>query len=164
VKVLFGAFWLWSMVFSGVAQASEVAYADLQSIFYSMPERKTVETKLKEYASSKRAALGAKEKALQDRYTQIMKQVEAGQLSPVGQQSAEQELMKMQSDLQQAAATAEQDVAKKEAELMKPLNDKVLAALEKVRVAKGLDLILDASLVAAGSRSLDVTDAVKQAL
>ena len=164
MKVVAGVFWLWTLVFGGAANASEIAYADLASIFYSMPERKRVESALQQFAEQKRSALAAKERTLQERYAQIMKQVEAGQLSPVGQQTAEKELMTMQADLQKAALAADQEVAAKEKELMKPVNAKVLAALEKVRSAKHLDLIIDKQAIAAGATSFDVTDAVKSAL
>ena len=54
-------------------------------------------------------------------------------------------MQSMQQNIQTYRETATQDLQKKQAEMMRPLYDKAIAAIEKVAAAQGFEYVLDAS-------------------
>jgi outer membrane protein len=90
-------------------------------------------------------------------------------LSEAKRKEKEQEIEQKKTEWQQMANEIfgpEGKAEKRNAELTKPLLDKINAALEKVALAEGYDLILDTvnGNVAYGRKELDITDRVLEEL
>ena len=122
------------------AQALKVGYTDHEIIIINMPEYQNIQKQLQEeYQKS--------QQELQTQYQDYQQQVEQYQkrqsLMPEDKRAEkEQELMQLQQNIQQQAAQKDQALGTKEAELMKPLLEKVQTAIDKVAEGKSLDIVL----------------------
>ncbi len=72
----------------------------------------------------------------------------------------------MEQNIQQYQQTAQQDIQKKQAALLKPLIDKARAAIQKIAKEQGFDYVIDAteggSLILANGK--DLMEEVKKEL
>jgi outer membrane protein len=122
------------------AQALKLGYTDHEIIIINMPEYQEVQKQLQtDYQGS--------QQELQTLYQDYQQQVERYQkqqslMSEDKRTTREQELMQIQQSIQQQAQEKDQALASREAELMKPLLEKVQKAIDSVSQAKGLDLVL----------------------
>lgn len=117
-----------------------IGYTDHEILISNLPEYRDIEQQLaSEYESSQRV--------LQAMLEDFQGQVETYQkrqalLSASKQAERETELAEVQQELQQKAADAEQDFAKRQAELLSPVFERVDAAIKKVADEMNLDLVL----------------------
>lgn len=117
-----------------------IGYTDHEILISNLPEYHDIEQQLaSEYESS--------QKVLQAMLEDFQGQVETYQkrqalLAPSKQAEREAELAEVQQELQQKAADAEQDFAKRQAELLSPVFERVDAAIKKVADEMNLDLVL----------------------
>ena len=80
-------------------------------------------------------------------------------------QIRQQELQEMQQRIQLFYQTAEQDIQKKQQELLAPVHDKMTKAIKAVGERDGYTYIFDsASMVHIGADAIDATPAVKKEL
>ncbi len=159
ISVLFAMVMM--LMTAGVANAQKIAALDYEQILSLMPETKKVTTDLDTFSKTKEAEL----KKLGDTFqADIQKyQAEGAKLTEAQRTAKEAELQKTQTNLQQMAATAQQDLMKRRETLLKPVLDKLNGAIEKAAKANGWDFIIDASaLIYRGGT--DATAAVKKEL
>lgn len=159
LSVLFAAVLMLMTV--GVAKAQKIAALDYEQVLSIMPETKKVSTDLEAFSKSKEAEL----KKLDDAFkVDVQKyQAEGAKMTEAQRTAKEAELQKTGQNLQQMAATAQQDLLKKRETLLKPVVDKLNAAIEKAAKTNGWDFIIDASaLIYRGGT--DATAAVKKEL
>ena len=146
---------------TGVAKAQKMAALDYQEVLSLMPETKKVSADLDSFSKSKEAEL----KKMGDTWqADVQKyQSEGAKMTDAQRQAKEAELTKTQQNLQQMALTAQQDLGKRRETLLKPIIDKLNAAIERAAKANGWDYIIDASalIYKAGP---DATAAVKKEL
>ena len=122
------------------AQAMKLGYTDHEIIIINMPEYQEVQKQLQtDYQGS--------QQELQTLYQDYQQQVERYQkqqslMSEDKRSAREQELLQLQQSIQQQAQEKDQALATREAELMKPLLEKVQKAIDTVSQNKGLDLVL----------------------
>ena len=122
---------------------SKIAHIDTQKLISEMPEviaaqkqiqalEKTytndIENSIKEYTAKAQAY-----------------EAEARNQTDIVNQARQNEMQSMQQNIQTYRETATQDLQKKQAEMMRPLYDKAIAAIEKVAAAQGFEYVLDAS-------------------
>ncbi len=141
-----------------------VAYVEAETIVNEMPEYKEAKDKLAALNDSLQKQLqdeGAKFQAYQQK---IMSEQSAGTLSPQKEREAGAKLQKMQEDLQQKMAAAEQQIMGKEAELTKPMYDKFNEALKTVAKANGYAYIIDKKVLLYSEDGIDATAKVKTQL
>lgn len=122
------------------AQSLKIGYTDHEVIIANMPEYRQLRQQLQQEYEKGQAELQTQFKEYQDKLDKYQKQ--QALLSAERRQEREQELGKLQADLQQAAQQKEQGLAEREAELMGPILEKVQVAIDEVAQAKGLDLVL----------------------
>ena len=159
ISVLFAVVLM--LMTAGVANAQKIAALNYEEILSLMPETKKVTTELDTFSKTKEAEL----KKLGDTFqADIQKyQAEGAKLTEAQRTAKEAELQKTQTNLQQMAATAQQDLMKRRETLLKPVIDKLNGAIEKAAKANGWDFIIDASaLIYRGGT--DATAAVKKEL
>lgn len=127
----------------GTAKAQKIASLDYQEVLSLMPETKKVTTDLDTFSKSKEAEL----KKMGDSFqAEVQKyQTEGAKMTEAQRQAKEAELTKTQQNLQQVAVTAQQDLGKRRESLLKPVLDKLNAAIERAAKANGWDYIIDSS-------------------
>lgn len=140
LSVLFAAVMMFVAVGTASAQ-QKLAHMDYQEVLALMPEAKKVSTDLDTFSKTKEAEI----KKLADAWEADVKkyQDEAPKMTEAQRSAKEAELGKTQQNLQQMATTAQADLLKKRETLLKPVVDKLNAAIAKVAKANLWDYILD---------------------
>ncbi|MGC4128313.1 MAG: OmpH family outer membrane protein [Bergeyella sp.] len=161
MKKLSAIFAIITMFAAGSANAQKIASMDYESVLSAMPEAKKLTTDLDAFSKAKGDELNKQAAAWQAEVEQYQKA--AGGLTEAQRAAKEEELQKKQQNLQQLNLTAQTDLGKKREEGLKPIIDKINAAVEKVSKANGFDFVIDSSaLIYKGGA--DATPLVKKEL
>ncbi|MBK8193079.1 MAG: OmpH family outer membrane protein [Lewinellaceae bacterium] len=120
-------------------------HMNLGNLLESMPETKKANDMLKVFADALSAKDDSLTKAFQGAYAQLEKEYNAGQLTPVQAQQRQAELQKQQEEIQKFEQDAQQAVAAKREELLKPILTKVEDAVKVVAKENGYLMIFDTS-------------------
>ena len=122
---------------------SKVAHINSQALISEMPKVKEAQAQLeklqKTYATEIEATMKEYQTKLQTYSADAQNQTE------VTNQARQKELAGMEQNIQLYQQTAQQDIQKKQAELLKPLVEKAKAAIQKVAKAQGFDYVIDAT-------------------
>jgi outer membrane protein len=143
-KILFVA--LSFMLFSFAAEAQRYAIVDSKYILDKMPEYKDAQKKLDQFSEQWQKEIEDKEAVLNRMYKDF--EAEQVMLSEELKKKREDELFvreKEVRDLQRKRFGFEGDLFKKRQELVKPVQDKVYNAIQKIAVSRQYDFILDKS-------------------
>jgi len=118
---------------------------------------KSVETMLKD----KQAQLDQRQKELE----KLLSEVEKGSslLSEDVKRQKEDKLQKDYKDFQRFKTDSEEEIEKKRNEILKQINDELVAVISKFGKEEGYTLILDRSVVLYAPEAVDVTDKVIKA-
>ena len=122
---------------------TKVAHINTTELIQGMPETKAAQADIERVGKTYRADIDAMKKDLKtkaDRY-----ELEAGTKT---QEENEKRLIEVQTDnqsIQQYAANAQQQLQKKEVELIEPITVKAKAAILKVAKAQGFTYVLDST-------------------
>lgn len=126
------------------ANAQEkIAHINVTSLLSEMPEMVAAQEELKKLQETLRADIESSLTELQNKYTQYSN--ESTSKSEEENQKRAQELQGFEKNIGEAQQAAQQELAKKQAELYKPITDKAKSAIEKVAAAQGVDYVIDAS-------------------
>lgn len=146
-----------------IAQDIKIAYVNTQEIFLALPETNLMRTQLENLNSQYERDL----KQMQDEYTNKFSTYVAQQdsLTENIRLRRQQELSDLQQRIENTAAVAQQDLQKKQQELMTPIQEKIQGAIKSVGDAQGYTCVLDPSvLLYTGSNAIDATSLVKTKL
>ncbi len=162
LKLVLVALLLW--MGTSNANAQKIAHINVQKIMTEMPEFKAGQAQLKKlYATYQKEF-----KEMQDAYQAKLKkyQDESKTVSEQENQKRVKELMAMEKNISKSQQEIQQEAQKKEADLMKPIQEKLMKAIKDVAKEKGYDYVFDSSgptnlIVANGS---DLYAAVKAKL
>ena len=159
LSVLFAAIVMFMC--AGVANAQKIASIDYEVILSAMPEAKKMTTELETFSKTKSDELNKQAATFQGEVEAYQKV--AGGLTDAQRAAKEDELGKKQKSFQELSTLAQQDLAKKRETLVKPIIDKLNAAVAKVAKANNYEFIVDSStLVYKGGA--DATPLVKKEL
>lgn len=122
------------------AASVKIGYTDHELIIVNMPDYRTIQEQLQKEYQGSQEEIQTLAKDYQDKLDKYQKQ--QALLSPERRQEREQELITLQGQIQQTAQEKEQGLAEREAELMRPLFERVQKAIDEVAVEAGLDLVL----------------------
>lgn len=125
----------------GQAQTQKIAYIDKDAIVADMPEYKRAKSELESFTKQLQNKVKAEEEKLLKFQQETMQQ--ATGMPQEQLQKKEAEFLSMQENLQKLAAQADQDLIKKERELIKPIFDKLQIALNMVGKAQGYAYVFD---------------------
>jgi outer membrane protein len=128
------------------ANAQRYAIVDTKFILDKMPEYKEAQTKLDQFSEQWQKEIDTKQVALDKMYKDY--EAEQVMLSEDLRKKREDEIFvreKEVRDLQRKRFGFEGDLFKKRQELVKPVQDKVYTAIQKIAVARLYDFILDKS-------------------
>ena len=138
---------LLALVFTlGAAQAQRYAVIDSKYILEKMPEYKEAQGKLDQFSQLWQQEIDAKQATLDKMYKDY--DAEQIMLPDALKKKREDELYNKEKelrDLQKRRFGFEGDLFKKRQELIKPIQDKVYTAIQKLAVEKSYDFILDKS-------------------
>lgn len=133
-------------LFTGMLNAQRYAIIDTRYILSKIPEYKTAELRLQQTSETWQKEIDAKQTALDKMYKDY--EAEKIMLSNELQKKREDELFNKEKeirDLQKRRFGYEGDLFKERQKLIKPLQDKVYNAVQKLAVARSYDFILDKS-------------------
>ncbi len=143
--------------------AQKLGHTDGQALLMSLPERTTIEESLKKTAKEYETTLAT----MKADYDAKVKDFETnrGTWPEAILQSKAKAITDLEQNMYDLQQTANSDLENRQAELLKPLIDKVNNAIDKVAVANGYTYIFDSgvgALLYLGGD--DVTDLVKAQL
>ncbi|WP_396602247.1 OmpH family outer membrane protein [Algibacter sp. R77976] len=138
----------------GFTQAqSKVAHINTQELISAMPAAKTAQAEIealgKTYQTDIQASI--------TEYQNTVKQYEAEASTKTDEENQKRglELQEKQQRIQQFRADAQKDLANKEAELFKPIQEAAMKAINDVAKAKGYDYVIDrATLIVANGTDI----------
>jgi outer membrane protein len=122
---------------------SKVAHINTQELVTSMPETKTAQAELDKLRKTYQADLQTMQTELKNKIDQY----DAEAASQTDEENAKrvQEVQGMQQSIQQYGGQAQQDMQKKELDLLKPITERARVAIQKVARAQGFQYVLDST-------------------
>lgn len=152
----------------GIASAQKYCVIDSEKVFRSLDEYNKAMTQLDELGKSYQTAVDNKFKSVETLYNNYMAQ--RNNLSASSRAALEQQILQKEEEAQkyqQELFGEEGMLMKKRIELIKPIQEKVFAAIEAYAKANGYELVLDkasnASILYFGS-AVDHTDKIIEEL
>ncbi|TGV00870.1 OmpH family outer membrane protein [Flavivirga rizhaonensis] len=120
---------------------SKVAHISTQELIDAMPAAKAAKAELEALGKTYQTDM----QAMATEYQNTAKQYEAEVSTKTDEENQKRglELQEKQQRIQQFRVDAQQDLAKKEAELFKPIQEKAFAAINKVSKALGYEYVLE---------------------
>lgn len=147
------------------AQSPKFGVVDAQAVLQDMPELKEVEAKIGEASKTYETEYAKINEELQKKYTEYQ---ELEKDPTALQQIKERRLSEMQELTQkseQFAQTAHQDLQRQQAQLMQPIQQKLMDAIKAVGTEQGYTMIFPEGMAAFTSTQVtDVTPAVRTKL
>jgi outer membrane protein len=134
------------LALGGISQAQRYAIIDTKYILDKIPDYKDAQKKLDELSTQWQREIDMKQAELDQMYRNY--ETEQVMLSEELKKKREDELFNKEKDLrdlQKRRFGFEGDLFKKRQELIKPIQDKVYNAVQKLAVARQYDFILDKS-------------------
>lgn len=149
---------------AAMAQEIKIGYINTNEVMMLMPEINDVEKQMADFTEQNR-------KYLQDMQTEIQNkakvyEAEKANLSDAIRAAREEELYSMQERLQTTYQTLQQEAQTKQQNLLKPIQDKLRAAIEAVGQTNNFFLIFDSEsgLLYKSPKAIDATPLVKKHL
>jgi outer membrane protein len=134
------------VMIAGTTQAQKYAIIDTRYILDKMPDYKAAQKQLDDIASDWQKDIDGKQTELDNMYKSF--EAEQVMLSDDLKKKREDQLFNKEKtlrDLQRKRFGFEGDLFKKRQELIKPIQDKVYNAVQKMAVTRGYDFVLDKS-------------------
>jgi outer membrane protein len=137
---------------------SKVAHINTQTLIQAMPEMNTAQAEMDKLGKTYEADI----QAMVTEYQNKMKQYEAEAATKTDEENQKRlvEVQTMQQNIQQYQTQAQQEMQKKEIDLLKPITEKAKSAILKVARAQGFEYVLDSTqgggvIMADGKNLLD---------
>lgn len=146
------------------AHAQKFGYLNAMGVLTDLPEINTFNKELEEYATELEKELTT----MVEKYQAMAKKFEEerANYSPTIRGLKEKELMDEQSKIQRTQAAFEEELEEKKTLLLKPLLEKVDAAIKAVAKEKSLSFVFDSSkgILLFADESMDITNDVRKQL
>jgi outer membrane protein len=149
--------------------APRIGYTDYELIIVQMPEYRDLQQTLQAQAQTDQQELAAMEQNIQQKFAEYQEQ--SGVLSPEARQTREEEIVQLQTELQQDQQRRLQALDQRQNELLQPLLNQLQEAINEVATARNLDLVLSSRvstepviLFASEQSTVDITTEVMSAL
>jgi outer membrane protein len=122
-----------------------IGYTNIERVLRLMPEAQAADSQLRAYQASLMIPLQQKQAALEKKYQEFMDLQQKGLLAPIDAEKRQQELYKLNEDIQRLQMQAEQKMLDKRAELFQPISDKLQKAIDDLAQKEGYDYIFNNS-------------------
>ncbi|MBK7937656.1 MAG: OmpH family outer membrane protein [Lewinellaceae bacterium] len=159
---------LFAFILTGLATAQRIAYVDVTDVLESMPEYQKAQEQLDKVATQWRQEIAQEQDKVKGLYSKY--QAEQVLLSEEMKKQREDEIMNKEKEvreLQRVKFGPEGALFKKREELVKPIQDKVYATIQKYAEDKGYEFVFDkgsASGMLYADKRNDKTEDVKTIL
>jgi len=131
--------------FSSFAQKKQkFGHIDSNELLKMMPGRDSAVAKITEYASTLENQIKGMQAEFETKYNDYM--ANEPNMTELIKQTKQRELQDIQSRIEAFQTSAEEDLQKKQTELLQPIIDKAKAAIDKVAKANDYTYIFDAGL------------------
>ena len=122
---------------------SKVAHINTEDLISVMPEYKAAQAQSETLGKTYQADL----QNMSTEFQKKVKQYEAEAPTKTDEENAKrgQEVQDMQQNIREYNSTAQQDMQKKQVDLLKPITEKAKTAILKVGRAQGYDYVLDSA-------------------
>jgi outer membrane protein len=148
--------------------AQKFGYINSAALLLSIPEVKAADNELETFGKQLHEKGQGMVKDLQDKYAEVSKKDQAGELSPKQTEEATKQLKEMEASIQEFEQQIAQQTAQKREQLYRPILDKVNTAIKDVAKDNGYQYIFDASpgsgILLYAEESTDVMALVKKKL
>lgn len=131
-------------------------HVDSNALLQMMPERLSAQKALETHAKQLEETLGTMKTEFEKKYTEYVSNADS--LSPLIRQTKEAELGELQQRIQAFQQQAQQELVKKENELLKPIVEKARKAIDEVGAENGYLYIFDIGTGAILHHSADSQD------
>lgn len=143
--------------------AQKFGHINSQELFAQMPEVAQIKLKMDTIQSQYENQLASMNEEIQRKMQDY--QAQEATMADAIKQIRQQELQEMNQRIQLFYQTAEQDIQKKQQELLAPVHEKMVKAIKAVGDRDGYTYIFDSAAMAhIGADAQDVTPAVKKEL
>lgn len=143
--------------------AQKFGHVNTQELFTQMPEVAEIRLKMDTIQGQYEAQLASMNEELQKKAQDY--QAQEPTMADAVKQIRQQELQEMQQRIQLFYQTAEQDIQKKQQELLTPVHERMAKAIKAVGEREGYTYIFDAAaMVHIGTDAHDAMPAVKKEL
>lgn len=142
-KILIGIITVLVLTSTTIAQqgSPKIGYVNSEKIISELPEAKEAQQKLEGLVKSWQDEIESRSKALQGKYEEYQKQ--SNMLNESAKQAKQKELVDEEQKLNQYRADKQQELALQREKVMKPIQDKVYKAIEKMAKDKKLSFVFD---------------------
>ena len=130
-------------IFSTGFSQSNVGHIDFQSVLSQMPEFKEAQDQLQKLEKTYQVDLEASQKELQTKLQTYEADVQ--NQTEVTNAARAKEIQSMQTNIQAFVQMVQQDIQKKEQDMLTPLLEKLRNAITEVAKELGLNYVMDAS-------------------
>lgn len=146
-----------------IAQEVKIAFVNTQEVFMAMPEVSSMEKQMADLNEKYKLELKQMQDEYQKKYSDFIAQQDS--LTENIKLRRMQEIQDIQGRMDNFMQVAQQDVQKKQQELIQPIQEKIQKAIKSVGDEKGYTYIIDpAALLYTGSNAIDATTFVKTKL
>ena len=146
-----------------LASAQKFGHINTQELFTQMPEVAVVKLKMDTIQGQYEAQLASMNEEIQKKMQDY--QAQEATMADAVKQIRQQELQEMNQRIQLFYQTAEQDIQKKQQELLAPIHEKMAKAIKAVGERENYTYIFDSqAMVHIGNDAIDATGAVKKEL
>ena len=146
-----------------LASAQKFGYINQQEFFAQMPEMAQVKLKMDTINAQYESQLASMNEEIQKKYQDY--QAQEATMADAIKQIRQQELQEMQQRIQLFYQTAEQDIQKKQQDLLAPVHERMIKAIKAVGEREGYTYIFDSAAMAfISTDAVDVTPSVKKEL
>jgi outer membrane protein len=143
--------------------AQKFGHINTQELFTQMPEVAQIKLKMDTIQGQYESQLASMQEEIQKKMQDY--QAQEATMEDAVKQIRQQELQEMNQRIQLFYQTAEQDIQKKQQELLTPVHEKMSKAIKAVGERENYTYIFDsAAMVHIGADAIDVTPAVKKEL
>jgi len=154
-----------SIISTGVfAQKQKYGYINSDDLLKIMPGADTAVAKYQEYAQSLDTILMTMQQELNTKYEAFT--TDQSKMSDLVKQTKTKELQELQDRIKSFQTSAQEDLEKKQNELLQPIIDKAKSAIEKVAKANGYTMIIDSrqGILLYAAETEDILPLVKKEL
>lgn len=121
----------------------KVAYFNPKLALSSLDDFKALETKMQEYGAQREAAYNKQAEAFQAEVNDFQQKMSA--LPEAKRKEEEARLATKRQELQEMANAAQREIQQKQADLLKPLFDKISATIKTIALEQKLDFVFNQS-------------------
>ncbi len=151
-------------VFTQTTEAQKFGYINSGEILSALPEVKQADANLEAYQTQLQKSGQKLVDQFEADYKALQKKVENGELSPKQQEEEASKLQKRQNEIAQFQQDMAQKLEEKRNKLLKPIYDKVDAAIKAVAKEGGYQFIFEQGVLLYADESQDVSAKVKAKL